>query len=211
LRAIAAASAFPLVACSNGGGSNAPVDAAVPDAAIPDAGAGDDASIAPGPSGFPLGRVDRAGRAGINILLHDGDDAARNAYNKEPTYAEPHTASFDRGLAALDALDGKNDWAPDGGAHPLAAALALDVLVVDTAIACDAQNDFCDRGYLELEHEHLAGGAPHATCGGRTLSADAVDTTLSWLIHEARTGTTDGVARATQPASRAFPYLAPPN
>ena len=53
---------------------------------------------------------------------------------------------------------------------------------------------------------------PHATCGGRSLNDDVIDTMYT-LIVTAGNGprVSDGVDQATVRASQSFPYLAPPN
>jgi Domain of unknown function (DUF4331) len=71
---------------------------------------------------------------------------------------------------------------------------------------------FAEQGsFLEIEMATRRGEA-HQTCGGRALNDDVMDTIFTLLIN-AQNGPTirDGVDRATRPASRTFPYLAPPN
>ena len=73
----------------------------------------------------------------------------------------------------------------------------------------DVSKPFNEDGCVEIERAVLA-GRPHATCGGRTLNDDFMDTLYNWLInadHGPRIS--DGVDQATQRASDVFPYLMP--
>ena len=65
--------------------------------------------------------------------------------------------------------------------------------------------------FLEPELAALR-GAPHETCGGRTLNDDVMDR-LFTLVVNAGNGPSirDGVDASTRPSSQAFPYLAAPN
>ena len=55
-------------------------------------------------------------------------------------------------------------------------------------------------------------GQPHETCGGRALNDDVMDTIFTLLVNAGNGPIIrDGVDQATRPASRTFPYLAPPN
>jgi hypothetical protein len=50
------------------------------------------------------------------------------------------------------------------------------------------------------------------TCGGRSLNDDFLDTYFTLLVNAGNgPPISDGVDQATVPASRVFPYLAPPN
>ena len=65
--------------------------------------------------------------------------------------------------------------------------------------------------FLEIE---LAArrGVPHETCGGRALNDDVMDTFFTQLINAGNGPVIrDGVDHSSRPASRSFPYLAPPN
>jgi hypothetical protein len=109
-------------------------------------------------------------------------------------------------LAFFDGIDGKVDWPPDArGDHPLTSLLLADFLVVDAA------KPYHEASYFEIERALLQ-GRPHETCGGRSLNDDIVDTLLSLLINAGNgPHIGHGVHQATVRASRAFPYLAPPN
>jgi hypothetical protein len=206
-----------MAACGSGTaeGPSSPVDAGpdttvdTSDANAPDAA---DANV----TRLPVGPVDRAGRALVNAMVNFGDDVKEDAWNAAPTFQDwSQVASFDsniaKNLALADALDGKNDWSDDAGVDSLASAIKLDVLLVDTSIACTALNGYCEAGYLDIENEIWLGGPPHKTCGGRTLPDDAIDKTLSLVVTKKLTGVSDGVDAPTKPATRTFPYLADPN
>ena len=52
----------------------------------------------------------------------------------------------------------------------------------------------------------------HQTCGGRTPNDDVMDTIFSLMINAGQgERIRDGVDRASRPADRTFPYLAPPS
>jgi hypothetical protein len=75
----------------------------------------------------------------------------------------------------------------------------------------DVAKPYAEDSYLEIERALLEGRS-HATCGGRSLNDDAVDTNVTFVV----TGgngprISDGVDSATVRASESFPYLAPPN
>jgi hypothetical protein len=74
----------------------------------------------------------------------------------------------------------------------------------------DISKPFSEDSYFEIERTLLKGTA-HKTCGGRSLNDDSMDTLLTILVN-ADNGPriSDGVDQQAVPASRAFPYLAPP-
>jgi len=168
---------------------------------------------------FPM-RLERFGRVGVKnqLLAELGVDTVnrdldlRELYNQEDPfqlaadYAGAYRARLNANLAFLDGIDGKTDWPlqPDG-THPLTELYLGDYQVVDVA------KPYAEDSYLEIEQALLQGRA-HATCGGRSLNDDAVDTNLTFVV----TGgngprISDGVDQATVRASDTFPYLAPPN
>jgi hypothetical protein len=168
---------------------------------------------------FPI-RLERFGRvfAKNQLLGEYGVDAVnrdldlRELYNQEdpfqlaPNYLGAYRARMNANLAVLDGIDGKIDWPlqPDG-THPLTELYLADYQVVDVA------RPYTEDSYLEIEQALLQGRA-HATCGGRSLNDDAVDTSLTFVV-TAGNGRriSDGVDQATVRASDSFPYLAPPN
>jgi hypothetical protein len=150
------------------------------------------------------------GEYGVDTVNRDLD--LRELYNQEdpfqlaPNYLGAYRARLNANLAVLDGIDGKTDWPlrPDG-THPLTELYLADYQVVDVA------KPYSEDSYLEIEQALLQGRA-HATCGGRSLNDDAVDTNLTFVV-TAGNGPriSDGVDQATVRASDSFPYLAPPN
>jgi Domain of unknown function (DUF4331) len=165
-------------------------------------------------------RLERVGRPEIkNVIMSakefdpvNRDLEIRDLYNLEDAfhlgrdYREAYRARLDANLAALDRLDGRTDWQlGEGGAHPLTDLLLADHLIVDVS------RPHAEDSFLEIEQALLQGRA-HATCGGRSLNDDAMDTLYTLLIN-AGTGPRirDGVDQATMRAGRTFPYLVAPN
>jgi hypothetical protein len=166
-------------------------------------------------------RLERAGRPEVhNMMLApkqfdsvNRDLEIRDLYNMEdgfrlaPHYRGAYRARLNANLAFWDSLDGKTDWpAGEDGSHPLTELILADYLVVDV------DKPYVEQGsFLEIE---LAArrGQPHRTCGGRALNDDVMDTIFTLLVNAGNGPTVrDGVDEATRPASRTFPYLAPPN
>lgn len=165
-------------------------------------------------------RLERVGRPEVkNVILsmkeHDTvnrDLEIRDLYNLEDPfhmskeYRGAYRARFNANLAYFDRLDDKTDWPLDAqGAHPLTELLLADHLIVDLS------KPFHEASFFEIERAMLK-GHDHASCGGRSLN-DNIMTTLYTLLINGGNGPTisDGVNQATTPASRTFPYLAPPN
>ncbi len=160
-------------------------------------------------------RIERVGRPEVkNMMLAprefdpvNRDLEIRDLYNMEDvfnpgeSYAGAFRARLDANLAFWDGLDGKQDWPiGDDGRHPLTELVLGDYLVVDTTKAYVEQGS-----YLEIE---LAArrGEPHATCGGRTLNDDVMDTIFTQLVNAGLGPTVrDGVDAATHPATTSFP------
>jgi hypothetical protein len=131
---------------------------------------------------------------------------AEDAFHLRKEYLGAYRARLNANLAFYDGLDGKNNW-PLGadGSHPLTHLLLHDFLVVDVS------KPYAEDSYLEIERAMLQDRAP-TTCGGRSLNDDFVDTYLTLLVNAGNgPRISDGVDHATVPASRVFPYLAPPN
>ena len=165
-------------------------------------------------------RLERVGRPEIkNVTLRvtdfdtiNPDLEIRDLYNDEDAFdlrAEhlgTYRARFTANLAFFDGLDATVDWPLlADGSHPLTELLLHDFLVVDVS------KPFMDGTSLEIERAMLAGRTP-ATCGGRWLNDNYMDSYYTMLIN-AGSGATigDGLTQATVPASDTFPYLAPPN
>lgn len=165
-------------------------------------------------------RLERVGRPEIkNIGMQwnaydsvNRDVDVRDLYNQEDAFhlGKDHRGAYrarlNANFAFYDGLDGKIDWPPDeDGNHPLTGFLLEDFLVVDVS------KPFAEVSYFEIEQAMLD-GRPHATCGGRTLNDDFLDTYYTLLINAGKgPRISDGVDRMPVPASNVFPYLAPPN
>ncbi|WP_107766910.1 DUF4331 family protein [Nocardioides terrigena] len=166
-------------------------------------------------------RIERVGRPEVkNMMLApkefdpvNRDLEIRDLYNMEDafhlgdSYAGAFRARLDANLAFWDGLDGTQDWpVGEDGSHPLTDLVLADHLVLDVT------KPYVETGsFLEIE---LAArrGEPHATCGGRTLNDDVMDTIFTQLVNAGRGPTIrDGVDGATRPGTVAFPHLAPPN
>lgn len=166
-------------------------------------------------------RLERVGRPEVKDLMLaprqfdpvNRDLEIRDLYNMEDAfhlsqvYQGAYRARLNANLAFWDGLDAKVDWpAGENGAHPLTELVLADFLVVDV------RKPYAEQGsFLEIELATREGRA-HQTCGGRALNDDVMDTIFTLLIN-AGIGPRihDGVDQATMPASRTFPYLAPPN
>ena len=166
-------------------------------------------------------RLERAGRPEVpNLMLApkqfdpvNRDLEIRDLYNMEDAFHLSHAyegayrARLNANLAFWDGLDGKTDWpAREDGAHPLTELILADFLVLDVTKPYAEQGSFLE---IELAARH---GEAHRTCGGRALNDDVMDTIFTLLVNAGNGPVIrDGVDQATRPASRAFPYLAPPN
>jgi hypothetical protein len=165
-------------------------------------------------------RLERVGRPEVkNLMLqwqqHDPVNRAielRDLYNLEDAfhlakdYRGAYRARLNANLPVFDGLDGRTDWTLDAqGGHPLTELLLADYLAVDVS------KPYAEDSFFEIESATLR-GQPHATCGGRSLNDDVMDTLATLLINGGRgERIRDGVDQATAPAVRSFPYLAPPN
>ena len=126
----------------------------------------------------------------------------RDLYNMEDafhlgdSYAGAFRARLDANLAFWDGLDGKQDWPlGEDGSHPLTDLVLADYLVVDVTKPYVEQGSFLE---IELAARR---GEPHATCGGRTLNDDVMDTIFTQLVNAGHGPTIrDGVDAATRPA-----------
>src|SRR4051812_10746782 len=165
-------------------------------------------------------RIERVGRPEVkNLMLGpkqfdpvNRDLEIRDLYNMEDAfqladgYQGAYRARLNANLAFWDGLDGKQDWPTNGSGHPLTELVLADYLVVDLT------KPYSEHGsFLEIELAARRGEA-HETCGGRALNDDVMDTFFTQLITGGNGPTIrDGVDHSTRPASRSFPYLAPPN
>ena len=166
-------------------------------------------------------RIERVGRPEVkNMMLApkqfdpvNRDLEIRDLYNMEDAfhlgacYQQAYRARLNANLVFWDSLDGRTDWPADAnGGHPLTDLLLADFLVVDLT------KPYSEHGsFLEIELANRRGES-WESCGGRTLNDDVMDTIFTLLVNAGNGPIIrDGVDRATRPASRAFPYLAPPN
>jgi len=166
-------------------------------------------------------RIERVGRPEVkNMMLApkefdpvNRDLEIRDLYNMEDafhlgaSYVGAYRARLDANLAFWDGLDGKLDWVVDAnGRHPLTDLVLDDYLIVDVT------KPYLEHGsFLEIELAARNGSA-HQTCGGRALNDDVMDTIFTQLVNGGHGPTVrDGVDSASRPATREFPYLAPPN
>ena len=166
-------------------------------------------------------RLERVGRPEVkNMMLGpkqfdqvNRDLEIRDLYNMEDafqlgeSYQGAYRARLNANLAFWDGLDGRTDWETDAdGDHP------LTMLVLDDFLVVDLTKPYAEEGsFLEIELAARRGEA-HRTCGGRALNDDVMDTIFTQLINAGNGPTIrDGVDGSTRPASRTFPYLAPPN
>jgi hypothetical protein len=166
-------------------------------------------------------RLERVGRPEVkNMLLApkqfdpvNRDLEIRDVYNMEDgfhlaaSYLGAYRARLNANLAFWDGIDGELRWEPDGdGKHPLTDFFLADYLVVDPAKPYRESGSF-----LEIELA-LRSSREHATCGGRALNDDVMDTFFTLIVNGGEGPVVrDGVDAATRPGSRTFPYLAPPN
>lgn len=165
-------------------------------------------------------RIERVGRPEVkNLLLGpkqfdpvNRDLEIRDLYNMEDAFHIQHgyegayRARLDANLAFWDGLDGKTDWPVEDGSHPLTELVLADYLVVDVTKPYQEQGSF-----LEIELAARQGNV-HATCGGRAINDDVMDTFFTTFINAGNGPViSDGVDKSSRPASRRFPYLSPPN
>lgn len=165
-------------------------------------------------------RIERFGRPEIkNVIMGskqfdpvNRDLEIRDLYNLEDAfhmskdYRGVYRTRMNANLAFFDGLDGKTDWplGPDGS-HPLTNLLLADYQVVDVS------KPYAADGFFEIERAVMR-GRRHETCGGRSLNHNVMDTIYTLLINAGNgPRVSDGVDRATVPASNVFPFLGPPN
>ena len=164
-------------------------------------------------------RLERVGRPEIKNItmgMKDFDTVnrdldVRDLYNAEDAfhlghgYLGAYRARLNANLAFWDSLDGETAWPPDGdGTHPLTELLLQDFLIVD------ASKPYTEQSYFDIEKAMLQGRTP-ASCGGRSLNDNFIDTMYTILINgEAGPRIHQGVDRAAVAAAEVFPYLAPP-
>jgi len=157
-------------------------------------------------------RLDRVGRPELtNILLSPrGEVELRPMYNAEEPFAVASSSRpayrerLRENIDWHDAADGAPQW-PAADRDALAELLLDDYLVINVSGQCSRARYFAiERAMLE--------GADELGCGGRSLDDDIIDDLYTLLVNRGEgPRIRDGVDRATQPPSTAFPYLAAPN
>jgi hypothetical protein len=169
--------------------------------------------------GRPAVRLERVGRPEIKNVMSpkqldpvDGDLEIRDLYSAEdpfslsPDHLGAYRSRLNANLAFFDRLDGKTDWPLDDlGTHPLTELLRADFLVLDMS------KPFSEHSWFEIETAMLA-GRPHATCGGRSLDDDVIDTLYTLLVGGVDgPRISNGVDQGARPSVRTFPYLVSPS
>ncbi|MDW8282771.1 MAG: hypothetical protein RMK29_13740 [Myxococcales bacterium] len=174
------------------------------------------------PNVLTLQLVDRDGRAGVNLLLTNPFDIARNP---QTNMVEMGDVTRDRYNADGNVAAWQQTWAPfirqslallDGldrncGNQLLANAMSprysvLSALLAGDALHVDTSKTTCNQ-YLGVELGAL--GLAINDCGGRKPDYDVVDITYSLLATGMPMGLTDGVS-SSKPISPTFPFLPPP-
>ena len=166
--------------------------------------------------GWPAVRLERVGRPEIKNVMSldpvDGDFEIRDLYSAEdpfslsPDHLGACRSRLNANLAFFDRLDGKTDWPLDDlGTHPLTELLGADFLVLDMS------KPFSEHSWFEIETAMLAGRS-HATCGGRSLDDDVIDTLYALLVGGVDgPRISNGVDQGARPSVRTFPYLVSPS
>ena len=163
-------------------------------------GAGGNGEFPPMP---PLGmQLDRAGRAGVNTLIHAlfsdaaTRNAAQNAYNQNSaptTWQSSHSADIAASLALLDALDencGNQLLSCDDGNATCYDSMAA--VLADDRLHINAMGSFCTT-YFAVE-ANATGALPNQDCGGRKPSYDVIERTLSVFSGVGLAGFDDTIA-----------------
>lgn len=189
-------------------------------------------------------QIDRLGRPAINTMLIGllttpaaAQAARKDAYNHAPDPAGWGTTLLETGvnvaqelatnLAVFDALDkglpitkaGCGNAMLYAGPATSASYQGAADLLADDQLYVDTSRTTCSV-YLALEIEQVSAGSfVHNTCGGRTLTHDAVDVTYSMLAAsyygldpavDLGPRLHDGIAAHTD-VKDTFPFLGPPH
>ena len=182
--------------------------------------------LPPGPVRPTIGdTIDRAGRAGVNILLTDPfnfdgqHDSVQDAYNQNAdpsTWATAFQTRIAGNLAIYDILDGTcgNQLLYDavkGGASFAAAGYATFAgMLADDQLYVQTNTGTCKQ-YLAAEIGVVT-GTPSQDCGGRAPSYDVVDWTYG-ILSGANKAVSDGVSSDPDgsPSDTTFPFMGAPN
>lgn len=150
------------------------------------------------------GQIDRMGRPAVNTaLISSGNKDAYNAAEDPSTWAAMFQDEIQASLEFVDGLDGVTGNALLGDAETLASVLVDDRLVIATNVPeCGP--------YLAVEL--TPSEETPSACGGRTLSADVIDATLTALVTGLDGGpVSDGVDSNDKAFRDSFPFLAAPH
>ncbi|MEZ4473794.1 MAG: DUF4331 family protein [bacterium] len=90
------------------------------------------------------------------------------------------------------------------------APAAVGPVLADDFLLLDASKPYAEGGYLTVELA-LVGVIPEGTSGGRSLTQNVVDVTLSALVGTPLDSNWDCVDANDRPFQMNFPYLANPN
>ena len=164
-------------------------------------------------------RIERVGRPEVkNMLLAptqfdqvNRDIDIRDLYNMEDgfhlaeSYKPAYLARLNANLAFWDGLDGKTDWPTNGnGDHPLTSLWLADYLIVDVSRPYSEQGSFLEPERAAREQRE------HATCGGRALNDDVMDTFFTFIVTGGNGAPVrDGIDASSKPGTQTFPYLQP--
>ena len=131
-----------------------------------------------------------------------------DAFHSAPAYLGAYRARLNANLAFWDGLDGNRRLARRRERRPPADRAACSPTTWSSTSASRTRS----RGRSWRSSGPPWPGAAHGTCGGRALNDDVMDTFFTLLVNAGNGPVIrDGVDQATRPASRVFPYLAPPN
>lgn len=145
------------------------------------------------------GNIDRMGRPAVSTALIPAGDKDRYNSAHAPAQWPSFEGEIQASLEFVDGLDGEQGNALLGDSAALAGVLADDRLVIDTSVPnCGP--------YLAVELTPQ--GETPSACGGRTLSRDVIDDTLSALVG---VPVGDGVDANDRQFLPGFPFLATAN
>lgn len=157
-------------------------------------------------------RLDRLGRPEVtNVTMAEiGGVDLRDQYNTDRPFEvnaanqKSYVEKISSNIAFYDKLDKKNDW-KDADRDSFSVLFADDFLVVDLSKPCAGDN------FLEIEKAMLTHKA-HATCGGRKLGDDIMDTLFTaYIAGLGGARIRDGVDKPSVAVTDKFPYLAEPD
>jgi hypothetical protein len=149
------------------------------------------------------GQIDREGRPAISALISAGNKDAYNAASDPSAWAGLFQTEISTSLSVLDLADGVPG-------NRLVDPLTLAGLLADDRLQVDLEWAACPS-YLGIEFSDLV-PQPHTNdCGGRGLTQNVIDDTLSVVVSGFNPVVTDFVDANDVPFLTEFPFLAPPN